>query len=240
MKRYHSIPGSIQFSSPADKIKSQYKAHFSLWAALKSPLLMGNDLRTLSASALTILNNPAVIAISQDPEGRSVARIRREMNATRDKYGIGEIHVWSGPLYGGDQVVILLNAGGEDARISASLEEIFLHDGPEGSAPQVQEEWEIYDLWANRMDAGLAQTILDAPVDELERLFKKANWYNSTEMSYKDGLKRRDARLMGKKIGKIPAEGALSAMVKTHSLEMYRLKSLGPGGKRKVHAKEEL
>ena len=101
---------------------------------------MGNDLRTLSASSLTILNNPAVIAISQDPEGRSATRVRRETNAAKDKYNIGEIQVWSGPLYGGDQVVILLNAAGEDARISASLEEIFLHDGPEGSAPQVSEE----------------------------------------------------------------------------------------------------
>lgn len=201
---------------------------------------MGNDLRTLSASSLTILNNPAVIAISQDPEGRSATRVRREMNAVKDKYGVGEIQVWSGPLYGGDQVVILLNAAGEDARISASLEEIFLHDGPEGSAPQVSEEWEVYDLWANRMDNTLAQKLLDAPVDKLEKLFKEANWYNSTEISYKDGLKRQDARLMGKKVGKINPGGSLTAKVKRHSLEMYRLKSIGHGGKRKVHAKEEL
>lgn len=201
---------------------------------------MGNDLRTLSASALTILNNPAVIAISQDPEGRSVARVRRELDAAKDKYGMGEIQVWSGPLYGGDQVVILLNAVGEDARISASLEEILLHDGPEGSAPQVNEEWDVYDLWAERMDNALAQKILDAPADKLETLFKEANWYNSTEMPYKDGLKRRDARLMGKKVGKIAPGGSLTAKVKRYSAEMYRLRSIGHGGKRKVHAKEEL
>jgi alpha-galactosidase len=104
----------------------EYKAHFSLWAALKSPLLMGNDLRSLSALSLTILNNPAVIAVSQDPEGRSVTRIRRDINVAKDNYGVGEIQVWSGSLYGGDQVVILLNAAGEDQQISASLEEIFL------------------------------------------------------------------------------------------------------------------
>ncbi|KUJ17891.1 alpha-galactosidase [Mollisia scopiformis] len=218
----------------------EYKAHFSMWAALKSPLLMGNDLRTLSASALTILNNPAVIAVSQDPEGRSVARVRREVNAAKDKYGVGEIQVWSGSLYGGDQVVILLNAAGEDAHISASLEEIFLHDGPEGSAPQVNGDWEVYDLWANRMDNKLAQKILDAPVDKLERLFKEANWYNSTEVSYKDGLKRSDPRLLGKNVDKISAGGSFSAKVKRHSAEMYRLRSVGNGGKRKVHAKEEL
>jgi alpha-galactosidase len=201
---------------------------------------MGNDLRTLSASALTILNNPAVIAVSQDPEGRSVARVRRETDVAKDKYGIGEIQVWSGPLYGGDQVVVLLNAAGEDARISASLEEIFLHDGPEGTAPQINEEWEVFDLWADRMDTAFAQKILKAPMDKLERLFKEANWYNSTELSYKDGLKRRDARLMGKKVGNITPGGSLAAKVKRHSVEMYRLKSVAHGGKRKVYAKEEL
>jgi alpha-galactosidase len=201
---------------------------------------MGNDLRTLSASALTILNNPAVIAVSQDPEGRSVARVRRETDVAKDKYGIGEIQVWSGPLYGGDQVVVLLNAASEDARISASLEEIFLHDGPEGSAPQINEEWEVFDLWADRMDTAFAQKILKAPTDKLERLFKEANWYNSTELSYKDGLKRRDARLMGKKVGNITPGGSLAAKVKRHSVEMYRLKSVAHGGKRKVHTKEEL
>ena len=201
---------------------------------------MGNDLRTLSAPSLTILNNPAVIAVSQDPEGRSVTRVRRELNIAKDKYGVGEIQVWSGSLFGGDQVVLLLNAAGEDAQISASLEEIFLHDGPEGSAPQVSEEWEVYDLWGNRMDDALAQKILDADDKEVEKLWKQANWYNATEMSYKDGLKKWDERLMGKKIGKIAPGGTLSAKVKRHSVEMYRLKSIGHGGKRKVHAKEEL
>jgi alpha-galactosidase len=201
---------------------------------------MGNDLRHLSAASLTILNNPAVIAISQDPEGRSVARVRRELNVAKDKYGVGEIQVWSGSLYGGDQVVILLNAAGEDARISASLEEIFLHDGPEGSAPQVKEEWEVYDLWANRMDNAVAKKILDAPAEKLTSLFMEVDWYNSTKVPYKDGLKNGDPRLLGKKISKISPGGSLTAKVKRHSAEMYRLRSVGSGGKRKVHAKEEL
>ncbi len=203
---------------------------------------MGNDLRTLSAPSLTILNNPAVIAISQDPDGRSAARVRRETNVAKDKYGMGEIQVWSGSLYGGDQVVILLNAAGEDSQVSASLEEIFLHDGPEGSAPQVQEEWEVYDLWANRMDDALAEKILGAAGEEEKRakLFRDANWYNATEISYKEGLKNSDARLLGKKTGRIPAGGSLTVKVKRHSVEMFRLRSVGSGGKRKVHAKDEL
>jgi alpha-galactosidase len=90
------------------------------------------------------------------------------------------------------------------------------------------------------MDTAFAHKILNAPADKLERLFKEANWYNSTELSYKDGLKRRDARLMGKKVGNIIPGGSLTAKVKRHSVEMYRLKSIAHGGKRKVHSKEEL
>jgi alpha-galactosidase len=201
---------------------------------------MGNDLRTLSAPSLTILNNPTVIAVSQDPEGRSAVRIRRDFVVAKDEYGIGEAHVWSGSLYGGDQVVLFLNAADEDLEMSATLAEIFLHDGPGGSAPQVKEAWEVYDLWANRMDDKLAQKILDAPEDKAVNLLEQANWYNSTALSYKEGLKKGDERLLGKKIGKIEAGGTFTANVKKHAVEMYRLKSLGTGGKRKVHSKEEL
>jgi alpha-galactosidase len=201
---------------------------------------MGNDLRTLSPSALTILNNPAIIAINQDPEGRSIVRIRRDFNVKKDKYGVGEVQVWSGSLYGGDQVVLLLNAADEDLEISTSLEEIFLHDGPGGSAPQVQEKWEIYDLWANRMEESLAQKILDADTAKAEELLAEANWYNATTTPYKEGLKKGDERLMGKKIGRINAGGKLTKKVKKHAAEIFRLKSVGTGGKRKVHSKEEL
>jgi alpha-galactosidase len=81
---------------------------------------------------------------------------------------------------------------------------------------------------------------LDADEKDVEKLWKQANWYNSTEISYKEGLKKRDKRLMGKKVGKINAGGSLTAKVKRHSVEVFRLRSVGHGGKRKVHAKEEL
>ena len=201
---------------------------------------MGNDLRTLSASSLTILNNPAVIAISQDPEGRPASRIRRDIDSAKDKYGVGELQIWSGPVSGGDQVVILLNAANEDREMSATLADIFVHEGPEGSAPQVKEKWEVYDLWANRMQEKTAQAILDAPVAKALALLQDANWYNATALPYKDGLKNGDQRLLGKKVGMIEPGGTLTAKVKRHSSETFRLRSLGTGGKRKIHAKEEL
>ncbi|KAJ9669621.1 hypothetical protein H2201_000004 [Coniosporium apollinis] len=218
----------------------EYVAHFSLWAAVKSPLLIGADLRHLDAKTLTILNNPAVIAVNQDPLGRSVTRVRRDTNVPKDKYGIGETQVWSGPLYGGDEVVVLLNAAGEDLEMSTDLNEIFVSDGPEGSAPQAKQKWAIYDLWANRMDDATAQRILDAPVTELESVFSQANVYNSTLTPYVEGLKAGDERLMGRKVGELAPGGELKATVPKHSVKMYRLKSLDNGGKRYSIHRDEL
>ena len=173
-----------------------------MWAALKSPLLMGNDLRELSPESLSILNNPAIIAISQDPLGSAAFLVRKDLNVKKDKYGVGETHLWSGSLSGGDQVVILFNAADEDVEMEASLSEIFYYQGPEGSAPHVQQNWDVYDLWGNRMDLGLAQKVIDASADvEAARLIlQEAKWYNVTELSYKDGLKAGDERLLGKKV----------------------------------------
>lgn len=185
---------------------------------------MGNDLRDLSASALTILNNPAVIAINQDPRGLSATRVRRERdNVAKDKYGVGEIQVWSGALYGDDQVVVLLNAGNKDSEVSATLAEIFIADGPEGSAAQVYEPWEYYDAWAMRMEKEVAEEILEGGVKAMAA-FKSINWYNSTELSYKEGLKKGDERLFGKLVGRIEPEGTLTATVRRHAVRMFRLR----------------
>ena len=213
-----------------------------MWAALKSPLLIGADLRELNAAALTILNNPAVISINQDPLGRSAVQIRRDFDLKKDEFGVGEAQVWSGHLAGGDQVVIFLNACGEDLNMESTLSEIFYHDGPNGLAPQVQEKWIVYDLWGNRMDSETAQKILDASNPEAaSTLFKDVDWYNSTEIPYKQGLQDKDARLLGKKIGTISPKGSLKLKVKKHSVQMLRLVSEnGSGLKRYNSVKDEL
>lgn len=58
----------------------EYRTHFSLWAMLKAPMIIGNDIRNFStpdannAAILDILSNQEVLAVNQDPLGRQ-ARI---------------------------------------------------------------------------------------------------------------------------------------------------------------------
>lgn len=48
----------------------EYQSHFALWAALKSPLLIGCGLTGITNETLTILGNTEVIAVNQDSMGR--------------------------------------------------------------------------------------------------------------------------------------------------------------------------
>ncbi len=49
----------------------EYRTHFSLWAMLKAPLIVGNDIRIMStnSSIYSILSNKEVIAVNQDTLG---------------------------------------------------------------------------------------------------------------------------------------------------------------------------
>jgi alpha-galactosidase len=99
-----------------------------------------------------------------------------------------------------------MNPGNDDAEISTALEEIFVADGPEGGAPQVGQSREVSDLWAVMMDDEVGQKVLDEPA-QVEKVFRDLHWYNSTEISYKEGLKAGDERLFGKLVDGIAPEG---------------------------------
>jgi alpha-galactosidase len=61
----------------------EYKSHFSLWAMLKSPLIIGNDIRGLTSEdeAMKILMNEEIIAINQDSLGFQARRVYSDLSA---------------------------------------------------------------------------------------------------------------------------------------------------------------
>jgi hypothetical protein len=71
--------------------ESEYRYHFSMWAMLKAPLLIGNDLRGLvnggdeTKAIRDILTNAEVIAINQDALGRQARRVWSDGVLTREK-----------------------------------------------------------------------------------------------------------------------------------------------------------
>jgi alpha-galactosidase len=108
---------------------TEYTAHFSLWALLNSPLLLGNDLRSMSGATLGIIRNADVIAVNQDWGGSQGRKVR----------DLGETEVWAKPMSDGGAAVVLFNRTGSAATISTNAWEI----GLGGSSA-----YSLKDLWS--------------------------------------------------------------------------------------------
>jgi alpha-galactosidase len=114
-------------------------AHFSMWALMAAPIILGNDIRTMSDQTRRILTNEEVIRVNQDPAGVQGRRVTDN----------GDLEVW---IDGPEKAVILLNRGGGAAEISVTFSDI----GISGSA-------HVRDLWAHE-DLGEHTGSFSAPV----------------------------------------------------------------------------
>lgn len=206
----------------------EYITHFSLWAVIKSPLIMANDLSNLNPQAYSILSNPAILAISQDPGSRPAVRRWRYFVKETDSFGKGEIQMWAGSQSNGDEVVLLVNAGNSDREMNATLSDIFWDSGPIGNGPQVNEAWDVYDLWANRMDNETAAQIIAAANGESSTDPNSIGTefrYNATANGgYASGLSQGLPVLFGKKIGTVEPHGSFSAKIARHGTGVFRLR----------------
>ncbi|BBH00848.1 alpha-galactosidase 2 [Prunus dulcis] len=108
----------------------EYRSHFSIWAVMKAPLLIGCDVRSASKETLQILGNKEVINVNQDPMGVQARKLR-------SKDGL---EVWAGPLSRKRVVVVLWNRGRSVAPISVTWRDI----GLSPYKPVV-----VRDLWAH-------------------------------------------------------------------------------------------
>lgn len=176
----------------------EYKLHMTMWAAMKSPLIMGTSITEMTPSSYSIYTNPAILALSQDPAGSAMIRKWRYYISPQDYYGIGEIQMYSGNLDNGDYVVVLLNAATHEMHMNATAADIFADSGGRIS-DEAKSNWDVYDLWANRMPDGVASQILKA--NGTAGVAAASNYYyNATEMSYADGIAANHTLLMGTKV----------------------------------------
>ena len=189
------------------------------------------------------MSNPAVIAINQDPSGSSAARKWLYATNGTDAYGGASIQLWSGNLKsttGGDQndvVVVLINGNNDTTVMNATLADIFVDNGPAGTAPQVKLSWEVRDLWANRMSDAEAQAIISASsaagnaTTGYNATRVGAGRYNATKTSYAEGLANNDPLLLGKVSTTVQPSGTIIATVDPHGAAMFRLRALPTGKK---------
>jgi alpha-galactosidase len=111
----------------------EYRAHFSLWSLLASPLMAGNDLRDMKPEIQQILTNKEVIAVNQDPLGKQGRRVHKD----------GDLEVWAKQMQDGGRAVILLNRGTDEKEIGVSWQEIGY---PNHLSASVRDLWQAKDL----------------------------------------------------------------------------------------------
>ena len=89
--------------------ETEYQTHFALWAMMNSPLMIGCDVRSMDEKTCRILTNPDLIAINQDPEGRSCHKF-----AT---YGSPDAFILIKQLAGGEWAAGFFNFGDTTAHV---------------------------------------------------------------------------------------------------------------------------
>ncbi|KAF7133540.1 hypothetical protein RHSIM_Rhsim09G0184800 [Rhododendron simsii] len=114
----------------------EYRAHFSIWALMKAPLLIGCDVRNMTAEAFEILSNEEVIAVNQDSLG---VQGRKVHVAGTD----GCRQVWAGPLTDQRLAVALWNRCSKAANITAAWGTLGLESS---TSVSVRDLWKHDDI----------------------------------------------------------------------------------------------
>ena len=92
---------------------TEYITHFQLWCVISSPLIAGNDIRSMSDDVRRVLSNAEAIAINQDPLGVAGNMIRRSLDGTTE--------VWAKPLYSATNSSFVPSSPPSSSSPSASL-----------------------------------------------------------------------------------------------------------------------
>jgi len=114
-KGFYNDPDMLEVGN-GGMTPTEYTTHFSLWALLSAPLLLGNDLRSVSAATLSIVENADVIAVNQDWGGSQGRRLVDN----------GDTEVWGKPMSDGSFAVVLLNRGASATTVSTTAAAIGL------------------------------------------------------------------------------------------------------------------
>lgn len=117
------------------------KSHFTAWAFMKSPLLVGTELSKVTQQTLDILKNHEIIAINQDPVvGTAITPFRWGINPDWTHNRTHPAQYWSGESQNGT-IFMLLNVLNEPADLFFSLTE----------SPWIRagRQYAVRDLWSH-------------------------------------------------------------------------------------------
>ncbi|CAO3596204.1 unnamed protein product [Absidia cylindrospora] len=106
------------------------RTHFSIWAAMKSPLILGNNLTSMPKELFNIVTNKNVIQVNQDALGLPAKRI---LHIPHDK------DIWAGELTNHSIILVAINYMDQKQSLSIDVNKY----GYSGS------DIVVFDLWGN-------------------------------------------------------------------------------------------
>jgi alpha-galactosidase len=115
--------------------QAEYRTHFSLWAEMAAPLILGNDVSSQTEATTKIVENQAVIAVDQDRrgiQGTAVVSTARRLVLIK-------------PLSDDAFAVTLTNLSSESQQIQVSAHELGLPASP---------QYTIVNLWTGARTIG--------------------------------------------------------------------------------------
>ncbi|PBL04296.1 glycoside hydrolase family 27 protein [Armillaria gallica] len=159
------------------------KTHFTAWALMKSPLLIGTNLKSISDQTLEILKNEEIIAINQDPiVGTGVIPFRWGYNPDYTNDPKHPAQYWSGQSRNGT-VIMMINVHEETTDMTFRLlESPWMRAG---------RQYSVRDLWSHTDNGtavreftarsipahGVVALLLRDAGDEPENLWPKCAFY---------------------------------------------------------------
>eukprot|EP01133_Synstelium_polycarpum_P007281 gene7281-8462_t len=115
---------------------TEYISHFSMWSIINAPLIAGNDIRSMDTATFNILTATEVIAVNQDPMGKSGMLVR--------SINTGLQQIWARPLADGSRAVVILNTDTSSASVELQWADVWT---------AASTTLTVRDLWA-RSDIG--------------------------------------------------------------------------------------
>lgn len=124
--------------------ESEDRAHFSMWCMMAAPLILGNDIRTMSSTTASIVMNKEMIAIDQDPLGVQGLRYRTESG----------LEYWLKPLQSGAWAFCILNRTLTPRTITLNFADFHMFDNLTRLTFQTAtHNYKVYNIWEGKEEA---------------------------------------------------------------------------------------
>ncbi|MFC9694169.1 NPCBM/NEW2 domain-containing protein [Kribbella sp. NPDC056951] len=94
----------------------EFRSQLTLWAVAAAPLVVGSDVRKLSATTISMLTDPDVLAINQDKAAVQAVRVG----------AAGTTETWVKRLADGSRAVVLLNRGDSARTLTTTAQAVGL------------------------------------------------------------------------------------------------------------------